>query len=95
MNATTVRIRDNWRGADRQVVVTGGSKSVSLDVRAVSTSDKLGGSMTPDDARKLAAALTEHADRIDGSKPPATCSHCGAGLVGEDCPNYGYGEVHA
>jgi hypothetical protein len=25
------------------------------------------------------------------------CSHCGAVLpaVGEDCPNYGYGEVHA
>lgn len=23
------------------------------------------------------------------------CSHCGTVLVVEDCPNYGYGEVHA
>lgn len=25
----------------------------------------------------------------------STCSHCGAVLVNEDCPNYGNGEEHA
>lgn len=63
---TTYAARDRYDGVDYAVVVTNGDKGISLSLRPHARHG-MGATMTPADARALAADLLARADEIDGT----------------------------
>lgn len=65
MHATTFEIRDYYWRQDVEVSVTNGTERVSLGLRPVNAPVGVGGSMTPETARQLAAELNARADEVE------------------------------
>lgn len=71
MTTTTFEARDGYEGRDYEVGATNGAERVSISMRPLDSLRGLGASMTPTEARRLAADLTARADEID-DRPEAT-----------------------